>query len=130
MLVFQDGILILEGKEAFRRFILAYGLSLMNMALVGGIAIFFSSMVRNAVGPVIGTMAVVILGVAVSTMPFEAFDSIRPYLFTTYFRNWEEAFFEPIPWGSLRLSILNIMGFTSVFLAASYLIFRRKDILS
>ena len=130
MLVFQEGILILPGREAFRRFLFAYGLTTMNMMLVSAIAIFFSTMVRNAVGPVIGTMAVIIFGVAISTLPFEIFENIRPYLFTSYFRNFEEAFFDPVPWASVGLGINTVVGYSLVFLGLAYLIFRRKDILS
>ncbi len=130
MLVFQDGILILTGQEALKRFVLAYFLSGLNMALVSAIAIFFSSMVRNAVGPVIGTMAVVIVGIAVSTLPFDIFDAIRPYLFTTYFRSWDLAFHDPIPWGEIALGVQNVAGYIIAFLAGAFLIFRKKDILS
>ena len=130
MLVFQDGILILEAKEAVKRFILAFGLSTLNMGLVSAIAIFFSSMVRNAVGPVIGTMAVIVLGIAISTLPFEIFDGMRPYLFTSYFRNWELAFYDPLPWRDLLLGVWNIVGTSIAFLLGAYWIFHRKDILS
>ncbi|NQV16664.1 ABC transporter permease subunit [bacterium] len=130
MLVFQDGILILESSDAMRRFFIAYGLSFMNMALVSAIAIFFSTMVRNAIGPVIGTMALIIFCLMVSTLPLEIFRSVQPYMFTTYFSNWEQAFYDPIPWRDMLRGLNLIISYLILFLGIAFIIFRRKDILS
>jgi ABC-2 type transport system permease protein len=130
MLVFHKGVLILEGGDAMRRFIVAYGFSFMNMALISAIAIFFSTMVRNAIGPVIGTMAVIIFSLMISTVPLEVFKSIQPYMFTTYFTNWEKVFYDPIPWGELFRGVSYILSNMLFFLGFAYIIFRRKDILS
>ncbi len=130
MLVFHQGILILEGGDAMRRFILAYGFSFMNMALVSAIAIFFSTMVRNAIGPVIGTMAIIIFSLMISTIPLEVFKNIQPYVFTTYFTNWEKVFYDPIPWIDLLRGFSFIVANLFMFLGIAFIIFRRKDILS
>ncbi|MCF7808631.1 MAG: ABC transporter permease [Candidatus Marinimicrobia bacterium] len=130
MLVFHDGILILEGWDAARRFVIAYAFTFVNMALVSAIAIFFSSMVRNAVGPVIGTMAVIIFSLMVSTLPLEIFKGIHPYMFTSYFSNWEQAFHDPIPWADLFRGMNLVLANIFLFLGIAYIIFRRKDILS
>lgn len=130
MLVFHDGVLILESSDALRRFFLGYALSFTNMALVSAIAIFFSTMVRNAIGPVIGTMALIIFFLMVSTLPLEVFRGVQPYLFTTYFSNWEMAFYDPIPWGELMMGLSMIISNLILFLGIAFIIFRRKDILS
>jgi ABC-type transport system involved in multi-copper enzyme maturation permease subunit len=100
------------------------------MVLVSSIAIFFSTMVRNAVGPVIGTMALFIFILMVSTLPLDVFKSIQPYLFTTYFSNWEQAFFDPIPWDDLFRGLGLIVSNIVMYLGIALIIFRRKDILS
>ncbi len=130
MLVFHDGVLILASSDALYRFLIAYSFSFVNMVLVSSIAIFFSTMVRNAVGPVIGTMALFIFVLMVSTLPLEVFKGVQPYLFTTYFSNWEQAFYEPIPWDDLFRSLGLILSNITMFLGIAYIIFRRKDILS
>ncbi len=130
MLVFQDGILILESSDALRRFFIAYGFSFMNMALVSAIAIFFSTMVRNAIGPVIGTMALIIFFLMVTTLPLDVFKGIQPFLFTSYFSNWEMVFFDPIPWDDLFRGLGLIVSNLILFLGMALIIFRRKDILS
>jgi len=130
MLVFHDGILILEGWDAAWRFVIAYGFTFINMALVSAIAIFFSTMVRNAVGPVIGTMAVIIFSLMVSTIPLDIFRGIHPYVFTSYFSNWEQVFHDPIPWAELLRGMNLVISNILLFLGFAYIIFRRKDILS
>ncbi len=130
LVVFQDGILVLPSGTAFIRFSLAYGLSFLNMAVVASLAIFFSSMVKNAIGPVIGTMAIIIVFLAVSTLPLDFFESIRPYFFTSYFDSWAKAFFDPIPWEYIWKCVWITVIHIAVFLNGAYLIFKRKDILS
>ncbi len=130
MLVFHNGVLILESSDALARFFIAYFFSFMNMVLVSSIAIFFSTMVRNAVGPVIGTMALFIFILMVSSLPLEVFEGIQPYLFTTYFSNWEQAFYDPIPWDDLFRGLGLVLSNVIMFLGIALIIFRRKDILS
>lgn len=130
MLVFQDGVLILEGSDAMGRFFIAYGFSFINMALVSSIAIFFSTMVRNAIGPVIGTMAVIIFSLMISSLPLEVFQDVQPYMFTSYFSNWEQVFYDPIPWDELFRGLGFIISQILMFLGIAFMIFRRKDILS
>jgi len=130
MLVFHDGILILDGSDALGRFFVAYGFSFVNMALVSAIAIFFSTMVRNAIGPVIGTMALIIFSLMISTLPLDIFQNVQPYMFTTYFSNWEQVFYDPIPWGDLLRGLGLIISNLILFLGIAFIIFRRKDILS
>ena len=130
MLVFHDGILILESSDALMRFFIAYFFSFINMALVSAIAIFFSTMVRNAVGPVIGTMALFIFILMISTLPLEVFEGVQPFLFTTYFSNWEQAFYDPIPWADMFRGMGLVVSNIILFLGIAFIIFRRKDILS
>jgi len=130
MLVFQDGVLILASSDALVRFFIAYFFSFINMALISAIAIFFSTMVRNAIGPVIGTMALFIFVLMVSTLPLDVFKHVQPYLFTTYFSNWEQAFYDPIPWTDLFRGFGLIASNIIFFLGTAFIIFRRKDILS
>lgn len=130
MAVFDDGILILEGGDAARRFLIAYGFSFVNMAMVSALALFFSTMVRNAIGPVIGTMAVIIFSLMVSTLPLEVFNNVRPFMFTYYFSNWEMAFHDPVPWADMFRGLAYIFSNILLFLGSAFIIFRRKDILS
>jgi ABC-2 type transport system permease protein len=130
MVVFHEGMLILPQSEALYRFFLAYIFAFSNMLLVNIIALFFSTMVKNSIGPMVGTMAVIIFFLALTSLPLDVFDSIRPYLFTHYFDNWKIMFYDPIPWGKVVQSMLVISGHSIILLFAAFYIFNRKDIVS
>ena len=130
MLVFHNGILILSQEDATLRFILAYAVTLESMLLVVTIALFFSVLMRNAVGPIIAAMCVLIFSYAFSGLPLNLFENIRRYFVTYYFDMWKMAFFDPIPWSELVFGILFIAAHIVVFLVTAAIMFNRKDIQS
>jgi ABC-2 type transport system permease protein len=130
LLVLQRGMTILPEAEVPARFLLAYASAMLPMITVATLALLFSSLVENAIGPIIGTMSVIIVFSVITNLPIELFRSIRPYLFTNYMIVWMEAFAEPIAWDELRTGLLWHGGYSFVFIALTWLVFRRKDILS
>lgn len=130
LIVRHQGILILPQSVAWARFGLAFLFAAVIMVVVATLCFMFSTMVNNAIGPIIGAMAVIIVGLAIGNLPIAVFEQISPYLFTTYFDIWQLAFHEPIPWGTIMKSLLTLTAYTIGFLAVSFLIFLRKDILS
>ena len=138
MALFGSGDLIVPGKillilpksELLWRFALAFGLAIWSMWCVASLAFLFSSLVENAIGPIIGTMTVIIVFLIISNLPVELFTVVRPYLFTTYLTVWQQALEDPIPWSTILSSILKLAGFSIGFYAATWYIFVKKDILS
>ena len=98
--------------------------------MVATLCFMFSSMVNNGIGPIIGAMAVIIIGLAISNIPLDLFEKIKPYLFTTYFDIWKEAFYDPIPWQDIGKSMLILAIYAVGFLGISFAVFTRKDILT
>jgi ABC-2 type transport system permease protein len=86
--------------------------------------------VENAIGPIIGTMAVIIVLYVISNVPVALFESIRPYIFTTYLNLWQKMLQEPIPWGDIATSVAALGGFSIGFYLATWYIFVTKDVLS
>lgn len=126
----DDGIAIIARGELWWRFLFSYLLAGWAMCIVASLGMFFSSFVENAVGPIVGSFAVIILFLIISNLPFEFFESIRPYLFTTYSDVWRKAFTDPIDLGAIGKDVLALGGFLLIFLVSAWIIFRRKDILS
>ena len=91
-------IVILSAADAPLRIALAAGLAVWGMWTVASLAFLLSSLVDNAIGPIIGTMAVIIVLLVVSSLPVDLFEGIRPYLFTTYLNVWQQALMQPIDW--------------------------------
>ena len=87
-------------------------------------------MTDNSIGPIIATMAVIIVSIIIISLPFELFQAIRPYLFVNYFDAWQKVFDDPIPWGVIRSDVIILLGFIAAFFLSAMIYFSRKDILS
>ncbi len=126
----DDGIAIIARGELWWRFLFAYLLAGGAMCVVAALGMLFSSFVENAVGPIVGSFAVIILFLILGNLPFDFFESIRPFLFTTYTDVWRKAFSDPIDLLSIGKDVLALSAFFLLFLGAAWAIFSRKDILS
>ncbi len=138
MILFGQGDLLVPGKtlviipqaEALWRLGVAFGLALWGMWTVASLAFLFSSLVENAIGPIFGTMAVIIVFYVISNIPVDLFASVRPYLFTSYLNLWQKMLEVPIPWSEIAFSVAVLGGFSIGFYLITWYIFAKKDILS
>lgn len=138
VLLFGTGDLLVPGRtivihpegEALARLLLAFVLAVWGMWTVASLAFLFSSLVENAIGPLVGSMAVMIILYIVSNVPAELFESVKPYLFTTYLDLWSKVLEEPIPWPGVLHSAGVLGAFSIGFYAVTWYIFVRKDVLS
>lgn len=138
VLLFGTGVLFVPGKsltiiaagEAPWRLLLACLLATWGMWVIASLAFLFSSLVDNALGPILGTMAVIIVFYVISGLPVDLFRAIRPYLFTSYLDIWQKALEQPIAWNEVVRSGLILGGFNVGFYLVTWYIFVRKDILS
>jgi ABC-2 type transport system permease protein len=136
--LFGSGPLLVPGKvltiipaeQLLWRMSLAFGLATMSMWCVASLAFLFSSLVENAIGPIVGTMAVIIVLLLLSSMPVDFFRAIRPYFFTSYLNGWQKVLDEPIPWHVIYVDLLVIVGHCVGFYLVTWYIFVKKDILS
>jgi ABC-2 type transport system permease protein len=141
LLLFGSGDLVMHYETKFRivfipetevpvRMVLAFVAAIWSMTVVASLAFLLSTLAENSIGPIIGTMAVVIIFLVMGNFPFDFFRLISPYLFTTYMIFWQRLFDDPIPWQEIGRSAI-ILGLHSVglFLIA-FTAFNRKDIKS
>ena len=112
------------------RMLLAFAAAVWSMTVVASLAFLFSALAENSVGPIIGSMAVVIAFLVFGNLPLDFFRNLSPYLFTSYMNLWQRSLDIPIPWGSMARSAV-ILGLHNVglFLIA-LMVYRRKDIKS
>jgi len=139
LIIFGSGELIVAGSgtiiifdkiDVLWRFFLAYGFAILSMSVVCSLAILFSSLVENAIGPIVSTMAVIIIFIILSAFDVEILREIKPYLFTNYILDWREFFNDPLDTSEIIKSISVLMGHILIFFAATLYIFQRKDILT
>jgi ABC-2 type transport system permease protein len=100
------------------------------MGVVASLAFLFSALVENAIGPIITTMAIIIIFLIISAINVDLFQTIKPYLFTSYMGSWSMFFDKPIDTYEIVKSTLIMLGhIAGLFGLASY-IFYKKDILT
>ncbi len=141
LILFGSGDLIMNYQTKFRivfipeaevpiRMFLAFTAAVWSMTVVASLAFLFSTLAENSIGPIIGTMAVVIVFLVIGNFPFDFFRMLTPYLFTTYMIFWQQFLDDPISWQEIGKSA-TILGFHSIglFLIA-FTAFNRKDIKS
>jgi len=126
----SDTIIIFEKSDVLWRFFLAYGYASLGMTVVCSLAFLFSSLVENAIGPIISTMAVIIVFIIVSAINIDLFQAIKPYLFTSHILKWREFFNDPVDTFKIIESTLILFGHVVLFFGLAAFIFRKKDILS
>jgi ABC-2 type transport system permease protein len=125
-----ENVIIFARDDVLWRFFLAYGFAILSMSVVASLAFFFSSLVENAIGPIITTMAVIIVFLIISAIEINVFQEIRPYLFTNYMLSWRLFFDDPVDLGEIIKSVSILFGHIVVFFGLAAIIFKRKDILS
>lgn len=130
LLVYSNKIYIFAASDVIWRFLLAYLFAMLSMSTVFSLSFLFSSVVENAIGPIVATMALIIIFIILSALPIEALSFIKPYLFTNHMNGWTSFFADPVEWSEVLESAL-VLGIhtVSLYLISLYL-FIKKDILS
>ena len=130
LIVFRDKLYVFAQDDIIWRFFLSYGFVILSMTTVLSLSILFSSLVENAIGPIISTMFVIITFLIISALNIEALDSIKPFLFTNHMSAWRDFFVNPLDFSEILFSFLVLLGHIFVFYFITVIIFKRKDILS
>jgi len=124
------GIVLIPEGQVPLRMLLAFAAAIWSMTVVASLAFLFSALAENSIGPIIGSMAVVIIFLVFGNLPLDFFRDLSPYLFTSYMNLWQRAFDVPIPWASIAKSAI-ILGLHNIGLFwVAMIIYRRKDIKS
>lgn len=123
-------IIIFEKSDILWRFICAYAFASLGMSVIASLAFLFSSLVENAIGPIISTMAVIIIFVIISAIQVGFFQDMKPYLFTNYISSWRYIFDKPMDTNEILKSVLVLSAHIAAFYSITLVMFRRKDILT
>ncbi|NVO20779.1 MAG: ABC transporter permease subunit [Bacteroidetes bacterium] len=130
LIVFRSQLTIFPESEVLPRFLMAFGFAFLAMSVVASLAFLFSTLTNNSIGPIIGTMAIVISFTIITNLNLAAFEVIRKFLFTTYMSSWTLFFDYQLDWAQISTSILVCLGHVAVFFTLALWIFNRKDILT
>lgn len=130
LFVLQDKLYIYAKGDIIWRFALAYFYASFSMATVLSLSILFSSLVENAIGPIIATMTIIIVLMILSVIEIEFFSTIKPFLFVNHMSAWDVFFTDPIDFAKVFYSGIILIGHIASFYILTLIIFIRKDILS
>lgn len=130
LIVIKDTIIIFAQNDILWRFILAYASAALSMSVVLALGFLFSSLVENAIGPIVSTMTVIIIFTIFSAINIDFFRMIKPYLFTNYMSTWQLIFDDPIDYNEIIKNCLVLVGHIAGFFGITLFIFKRKDILT
>ncbi len=123
-------IIIFAKDDVLWRFLLGYGFAALSMSVVASIAFFFSSLVENAIGPIVTTMAIIIVFLIISAINIDFFQSLKPYLFTNYILDWKLFFDDPIEMNEIIKAVAVLFGHIIVLFGITAYFFNKKDILT
>lgn len=130
LIVIKDVLIIFSKDDILWRFMIAYGIASLSMMVVTSMAFFFSSLVENAIGPIVSTMAVIIVFYILSAIDIELLQAIKPYMFTTYMQSWNIIFTTPVEMSELYQAVGVLSLHIVIFLGLTFYLFRKKDITS
>jgi ABC-2 type transport system permease protein len=124
------GILFIPEVEIPLRMLLAFIAAIWSMTVVTSIAFLFSTLAENSIGPIIGTMAVVVVFLLFGNLPLDFFQNLKPYLFTTYMNLWQRFLDIPIPWPEIVRSAIILGLHNAGLFFIAFFVYKRKDIKS
>jgi ABC-2 type transport system permease protein len=126
----SDMVIILDASDVFWRYIGAFGFAALSMVTVSSLAFLLSVFADNSIGPIIGTMAIIIVFTILTTMDIPFFNALKPFLFTNHMLNWKGFFERPVDEGEVLKSAGVLVIHIFLFVSVAIFIFRKKDILT
>jgi ABC-2 type transport system permease protein len=128
MVLNSDGLVILQADDVNWRYAGGFCVAFLALLTVSSLSITLSCFSDNSIGPIVSTMAIILLFTIIVTLDVPIFDPIRPYLFTTHMAAWRSFFEDPLPWESIKKSIYILLGHNLLLIGISLFAFHRKDI--
>lgn len=130
LIVIQQKINIFDADDSLWRFFGAAGYGILTMTTVASLSFLMSAFTDNSVGPIIGTVAIIIGITVISTIGYVIVKPVLPYLFTTYMPSWSLFFQMDIDYDKLMHATKVQLIYSMIFIVSTILYFRKKDILS
>ena len=124
----NDGLVIIPADDIAWRYIYGFALAYLSLLSIATMSICFSVFSDNSIGPIVSTMAVIILFTIIGSLDVPSFNNVQPFLLTTHMASWRSLFEIPVPisdiLNSIYILLAHILGFTGIALWKS----NKKDI--
>jgi ABC-2 type transport system permease protein len=131
MMVVTNKVNVFAANDVMWRFACAYAYGILSMTTVAALSFLLSAFADNSIGPIIGTVAMIIGITIISTVGASLLGPVNRFLFTSYMPSWQLFFQSEVTLSkeiirAISVQLIYIIGFLTV----TILYFRKKDILS
>lgn len=131
LMVFNgDSIDFFSADELPWRFYAAFAYGVLSMTVVASLSFMLSAFSDNSVGPIVGSVAIIVGITIISTIGFKLMKPVNPYLFTTYLPAWKMFFAFDIDMEKFFRALVVQFAYIFIFISITFVYFKRKDILS
>jgi ABC-2 type transport system permease protein len=126
----SEDLVILKEQDILWRYGLSFIVAFLSLLTVSSVSICFSAFAENSIGPIVSTMAVIILFTIIGSMEVSVFQNIKPFLFTTHMASWRSFFEDPVPYSKIFNSIIILLVHNILLVSIAIIKFNKKDITS
>jgi ABC-2 type transport system permease protein len=126
----SDGLIVFQEHDLGWRFALGFSVAFLSLVMIATLSLTLSCFSDNSIGPIVSTMAIIILFTIIGTLDVPVLQTIQPYLFTTHMMAWRSFFEDPLPMEKIFTSIGILLFHIVGLLAIAALQIQQKDILS
>jgi ABC-2 type transport system permease protein len=130
MVLNSNGLIIIQQQDIAWRFLSGLGVAYLALVTIATLSITLSCFSENSIGPIVTTMAIIILFTIIGTLDVSVFESIKPFLFTTHMAAWRSFFSDPLPVKEILRSVIVLVAHIIALLGIAIYKFNKKDILS
>lgn len=130
LMVFFTSINIIPENDILWRFLMAFIYGFVGMSSIASLSLLLSSMSRNSLGPILSTMAIIILFTLITSFNFSIFRVIKPFLLTNYLDSWQLLFAFAVDIKQVLRDAIILGAHILVFYFVTIIYFNNKDILS
>jgi ABC-2 type transport system permease protein len=131
LMVFNSGgLMVFHEKDIAWRFTSGFSLAFLSMVMIATLSLTLSCFSDNSIGPIVSTMAIIILFTIISNIQVPVLQKIQPYLFTNRMMAWSYFFEDPVPTGKILQSVEILLIYIAGLLGIAAVKFNKKDILS
>jgi ABC-2 type transport system permease protein len=129
LVVLRRGISVFNSDDLFWRFGGAFLFGTLSMILVASLSNFFSTISKNSIGPIVGTIATLIGLNIITTLGLNLLKPILPLFFNVHFIKWQYWFDYNLNTEALITSFFIQLFYILLFYLLGYVIFKKQDIL-
>ncbi len=126
----SDGLVVLQEKDLMWRFLCGFSIAFLSLVTIATLSLTLSCFSENSIGPIVSTMAVIIIFTIIGVLDVPVLQKLQPYLFTSHMTAWRDFFEDPLPLDKIIRSSGILAAHIIVMLSIAVYKFNRKDILS